>query len=47
MSYPSPDGRAPAQQQLISNFTSSADLVDAIQASIYIPFYAGPGLTYE
>jgi hypothetical protein len=45
VTYPDAAGAAPARQELVGSFTSKQDLVDALGASTYIPFYAGPKLT--
>lgn len=42
VTYPSPRGEGPATQRLVSQFTSDEDLITGLEASTYIPFYAGP-----
>lgn len=45
VTYPARRGEAPAVQQLVSQFDSDSDLIQALEASTYIPYYAGPRLT--
>jgi len=47
LTFPSPNGAAPAVQRLVGNFTTTEDLVAAIDASTYIPMYSGPRVTTE
>ncbi|GBF93867.1 hypothetical protein Rsub_06866 [Raphidocelis subcapitata] len=44
VTYPSPSG-GPVQQALVGNFTGRDDLREALEASIYIPYYAGAALS--
>jgi hypothetical protein len=45
VTYPSATGAKPAVQRLVSSFESNDDVISALEASIYIPYYAGPRLT--
>ena len=45
VSYPAPAGGAPAEQRLVRDFRSTADMVAAIGASTYIPLFSGPRVT--
>lgn len=42
ITFPSPAGDKPAEQRLISRFKDVDDLIAAGEASIYVPFWAGP-----
>jgi hypothetical protein len=45
VTYPDPNGLAPAKSGLVGNFTSRADVIECMAASIYIPVLAGPWVT--
>jgi hypothetical protein len=43
--FPPADAAAPPRQEIINNFKSKDDVVDAIAASCYTPLWAGPNIT--
>lgn len=47
VTHPSPDGRAPARQELVNRFKGRPDLLEAVATSSYIPLYSGPRVTTE
>ena len=45
VTYPAPKGDAPPRTELVRGWKDRADLVNVIETTIYIPFYAGSQLT--
>jgi len=45
MTLPHKTGKELATHKVVSRFNGTADLVDALEASCYIPYYAGPKFT--
>lgn len=45
VTYPTPLGVGPAETKLVSQFADRSDLLDAFDASTYIPYWSGPLLT--
>lgn len=47
VTHPSPDGKAPARQELVGKFSSRDDIVEAVATSSYIPLFSGPRVTTD
>jgi hypothetical protein len=45
ITFPDPAGKKPAEQRLISRFKDTEDLIQAGEASIYVPLWGGPTMT--
>jgi hypothetical protein len=45
VTYPDPKGNATPKSGLVGNFTSRADFIECMAASIYLPLFSGPWVT--